>query len=849
MNNNHQKKYWEIPTAQVLAELKTKRSGLSPAEAEKRLAQSGKNEIKTQGQRQALDIFLSQFKNPLIIILVVASFIAGFLGDIISTIIIILIILTSAVLAFFQEYKSEQIINKLRKKVSLKTSVIRGGKIRLINASELVVGDIVLLELGKVVPADLRLIFTDDLLINEAILTGESFPVEKTSFHHKVKYYLPQSMQNLAFSGTYVVGGSGRGVVMATAKNTELGKAAHLLEVKPHQTEFQKGIADFGLFLFRIILLFSFAIFLFLAIFKHEWVESLLFALAIAVGISPELLPIIITINLSRGAQKMSRKQVIVKRLMSIEDLGNTDILCTDKTGTLTAGNIILKDYFDFKQNKNEAVLKYSLLCNTFTITKNIAGNPLDEAIFSYAKKNRLNKLIDGYKIIDSLAFDFNRRRMSAIAENKSGRLLICKGAAEEILDICSKIKINDEVVPLSSHLAEVKKQALSFQQQGFKLLLVAFKEIEAKSKYEPKDENNLVFIGYLIFNDPLKKTAKDSLPALQNLGVAIKVLTGDSESVTTYLLQEIGFEISGVILGSALQEMSSDQLKKIVDQNNVFAKITPEHKLRIINALKENGHTVSFLGDGVNDAPALRAADVGISVDSAIDIAKEAADVVLMQKSLSVLAEGIKEGRRTFGNTLKYIFCTISSNYGNMLSVAGAAMILPFIPMLPVQILLLNFLSDFPLLAVSTDQVDPEYLKKPKHWNIKAIRKFMIFFGLISSVFDFLTFGFLIYVFGYVAPLFQAGWFWESFLTEVILIFVIRTKRFFWQSRPSRTLVLSTIATVALVLLFLYTPLRFYFGFGFLHLGALLMIVAITIVYFFIVEFGKKIFYKRFEI
>lgn len=849
MTKINQTKYWEKSTTKVLAELKSKRSGLSSFEAKRRLAVSGKNEIKVQGKRSTLGIFISQFKSPLVIILLIASVLAGFLGDVISTVIIVLIILISAVLAFFQEYKSEQIINKLRKKVSLKASVIRHGKISLINASELVTGDVVLLDLGKVVPADLRLIYTDDLLINEAILTGEPFPVEKTSFRHRVKYYLPQSMQNLAFCGTHVVQGSGKGVVIATAKKTELGKTAHLLQTKPPQTEFQKGIASFGLFLFRVILLFTLAIFLFLALFKHEWIESLLFSLAIAVGISPELLPVIITINLAKGAQKMSKKQVIVKRLMSIEDLGNTDVLCTDKTGTLTAGNIVLKDYSDFNQNKNQEVLRYALLCNTFTVTKNILGNPMDEAIFYYAKKNKLNKLVRGYKIIDSLSFDFARRRMSVITEDKSQRLLICKGAVEETLKICNKIKINNKIIALKPHLAKIKEDISKLQKRGLRILLVSFRKIEVKNKYEPKDENNLILVGYLIFSDPLKKTVRGSLPILQNLGVKIKVLTGDTEEVTRSLMQEIGFEITGVILGTELQKMSDKKLKKIVDKVNVFAKITPEHKLRIINALKENGHTVSFLGDGVNDAPALKAADVGVSVDSAVDIAKEAADVVLMQKSLSVLAEGIKEGRKTFGNTLKYIFCTISSNYGNMLSVAGAALILPFIPMLPVQILLLNFLSDFPLLAVSTDKVDVEYLKKPKHWDIKVIGKFMTYFGLISSVFDFLTFGFLLYVFGFLAPLFQAGWFWESFLTEVILIFVIRTKKFFWQSRPSKTLVFSSILTTILVLFFLYTPLRLYFGFAFLPLSGLLMIIAITIIYFLAVEFGKKVFYKRFEI
>ena len=835
--------------SQVLTALDSKKSGLISLAAKKRLFLHGKNEIKSQGQNSAWTIFLSQFKSPLVLILLLASLLAGFLGEVISTVIIVLIILMSALLGFSQEYKSEKIISRLRKKVALKVSVIRDKKTKLIDATELVIGDIVLLELGKVIPADLRLIETDDLLINEAMLTGESFPVEKNVASHQVQYYLPQSMQNLAFAGTHVVQGSAKGIVIKTGKNTELGKMANLLQAKPEITEFQKGIADFGIFLFRIIIIFSLTILLFLAVFKHEWIQSLLFSLAIAVGLSPELLPIIITINLAKGAKKMAKKQVIVKRLMSIENLGNTDILCTDKTGTLTAGNIALKNYSDFKQGESPQVLQYAALCNTFTATKNIAGNPLDEAIFDYLKKNRRKIIVNGFKIIDTLAFDFQRRRMSVIVQNKSERLLIGKGAVEEMLKICAKIKINNKVVNLKPHLKKIRGQILSIERQGFKTLLLAAKTIETKEHYGLEDENDLTLLGYLTFSDPLKKTVKEVLPQLQNLGVAVKILTGDNESVTRRLLKEINFKITGLMVGDQLEKMSDQTLKKTIGDFNVFVRITPEHKLRIVNALKKRKYTVSFLGDGANDAPALRAADVGISVDSAVDIAKEAADVILMQKSLSVITDGIIEGRKTFGNTLKYIFATISSNYGNMFSVVGAAFILPFIPLLPAQILLLNFLSDFPMLALSTDNVDAEYLKKPKHWNIKIISRFMNYFGLISSVFDFITFGFLLYIFGYIAPLFQAGWFWESFLTEVILIFVIRTKKPFWQSRPAKTLSLAAILTTLLVILFLYSPLRAYFGFGFLPLSALLMIIAITLIYFLVVEFGKKLFYKKFEI
>lgn len=842
-------KYWELSESELFNQLQTSPNGLSRKEAEKRLSKFGKNEVQTQDKRTALGIFISQFKNPLVLILLAASLIAGFLGEISSTVIIVLILLVSAVLGFIQEYKSENIINELRKKVALKTTVIREGQKQEIDATELVVGDIVLLGFGKVVPADLRLIATDDLMINEAMLTGESFPVEKKVEPLKVTEFLPQAMNNLAFMGTAVVQGSAQGIVVATSQNTELGKTANLLQVKPQQTDFQKGIADFGIFLFRIILTFCLLIFIFLAFLKHPWVDSLLFSLAIAVGISPELLPIIITINLSSGARKMAKKQVIVKRLMSIEDLGNTDILCTDKTGTLSEGTINLSGYFDFNNQKNIEVLHLALLCNSGVATKNVSENPLDTAIFAYAQKQNVDGFIHQYKIIDDISFDFLRRRMSVVVQKDNKRQLICKGAVEEVLSICSYARVDGKIEQFKAIEKEVKDKIISAENEGLRLLLLAYKDIETKDKYDPNDEKDLTLFGYLTFTDPPKQTAKKSLPELTNLGVQIKILTGDSELATKYLASEIGFKISGIILGSEIEKMPEEKLKKTVEQNNIFAKVTPEHKLRIINVLKDLGHTVSFLGDGVNDAPALRAADCGISVDTAVDVAKESADVILMQKDLGVILEGIIEGRKTFGNTLKYIFCTISSNFGNMFSVAGAAIILPYIPMLPVQILLLNFLSDFPMLAVASDEVDADYLKKPKHWDIKVIGYHMKFFGLISSVFDFITFGFLLLILNASPALFQAGWFWESYLTEVLLIFVVRTRKYFLQSKPSKVLIYTSIFTTILVLLFLYTGLRFFFNFALIPLPYLFMIFCIALTYFVIVEVGKKFFYKKFDI
>ncbi len=847
--SNYREKYWEMAETEIFKHFQSSENGISIKEAEKRLEKYGKNKINTENKRTAFGIFISQFKNPLVLILLAASLISGFLGEIYSTIIIILILFVSAILAFVQEYKSENIINELRKKVAIKTTVIREGKKREINVDKLVIGDVVLLGFGKIVPADLRLIETDDLMINESMLTGESFPVEKKSDTLKVAEFLPQSMNNLAFAGTAVVQGSAKGLVIATGQNTELGNTASLLQTKPQQTDFQKGIADFGIYLFKIILTFCLLIFLFLAFFKHQWIDSLLFSLAIAVGISPELLPIIITINLSSGARKMAKKKVIVKRLMSIEDLGNADIICTDKTGTLTEGIINLSGYFDFKNQKNMEVLHLAMLCNSGVATKNVSVNPLDTAIFSYAQKNNIDGFVNQYEIIDHISFDFLRRKMSVVVEKDKKRQLICKGAVDEMLNTCSFVQINGKVEPFELKEKEIKEKIKFAENEGFRLLLVAVKDIVKKDKYNPNDEKDLTLCGFLTFSDPPKQTAKKSLPQFANLGVGLKILTGDSELAARYLASEIGFKISGVLLGSEIEKMPHEKLQKAVMQNNIFVKVTPEHKLRIINVLKDLGHVVGFLGDGVNDAPALRAADVGISVDTAVDVAKESADFILMEKDLSVILDGIIEGRKTFGNTLKYIFCTISSNFGNMFSVAGAAIILPYIPMLPVQILLLNFLSDFPMLAISGDEVDPEELKKPKHWDIKVIGKHMKFFGLISSVFDFITFGFLLLILNASASLFQAGWFWESYLTEVLLIFVVRTRKYFLQSKPSKALVYTSIITTIIVLLFLYTGLRFYFNFAFLPLPYLFIIFCIALTYFVVVEYGKKLFYKKYNL
>ncbi|MCX6740017.1 MAG: magnesium-translocating P-type ATPase [Candidatus Parcubacteria bacterium] len=846
MSNNDLLKYIDFKPEDIYRVLKSNAEGLTSLEVKKRQKLYGLNVLSGERRFNALEIFISQFKNPLILILLIATLISGFLGEYVSATIIFVMVFVSAILAFIQEYNSAKIIETLKNKVALQSTVIRDGKPRKIVTTDLVVGDVVLLQSSSIIPADLRLVESHDLAVNQAILSGEAFPVEKNSEPVNARKQLLDA-PNLVFAGSHVVQGSGKAIVAAIGKDTFLGQTAKLLTEVESPSEFQRGISQFGYFLFKIIIFFSFAVFLILALFKGNWLEALLFSLAIAVGISPELLPIIITINLSRGARLMAKNQVVVKRLMAIENLGNADVLCTDKTGTLTEGKIELKDFFDFDGQKNENILFLGSLCNSYAIDKNSAANPLDKAIIDYAQKNL--KKHNGYKIVENIPFDFYRRRMSVIVSKNGGRELICKGASAEMLKICSSILVDNKIENLAGHLAKVKDKIENLESVGFRIILLAQKEIDTRAKYKVADENKMVLLGALVFIDPPKKTAAESIRIFNDLGVSVKILTGDNEMAAKRLAEEINYKYSKLVVGSEIEKMSDERLQKIVYGIDVFVKVTPEHKLKIVKALKASGHNVAFLGDGVNDAPALRAADVGISVEGAVDVAKEAADVILLKKSLNVLIYGIKEGRKTFGNTLKYILCTISSNYGNMFTVVGASLFLPFIPMLPVQIILLNFFSDMPMLAIASDEVDEEYIKKPKQWDIKKIKQSMNYFGLLSSVMDYVTFGFLIFIINAPMTVFQSGWFWQSYLTEVLLIFVIRTKKWFWQSKPSKALSYATLITTVLVILVLFTGLRNYFNFGLLNYWQALAIVGIAIIYFLMVEFVKKYIYKKFDI
>jgi Mg2+-importing ATPase len=659
----------------------------------------------------------------------------------------------------------------------------------------------------------------------------------------------PSQQKNMAFMGSVVSSGLGSGIVVATGARTEFGRTANVLSAKEPATDFQTNINKFGKFLIKVIFLLTIFVFASNALLGKDPLMSFLFALALAVGITPELLPIIITISLSSGALHLAKKKVIIKRLVAIEDLGNMDVLCTDKTGTLTENMITLEDYSDPSGRKSEKVLEYSLLCNSAILEKGKAeGNVIDVAIWNHsdAKKAPLSQ----YKKVEEVEFDFVRRRMGFVVSKAGRRIYICKGAPESVLGVCDYVGEGGRRTLIGPRRKELEKKFQELSARGFRVVAVASKEIGVKKEYTEADEKGLTLDGFLSFLDPPKATAVHALKSFKALGVEVKLLTGDNELVAAEVCKEVGLESCGrVVLGSELEKMAEGQFAKAVSENGIFARVTPEQKFRIVQSLTKQGHIVGFLGDGVNDAPALKAADVGITVDSAVDVAKDSADIILLQKGLMVIAEGIREGRKTFGNITKYILNTISANFGNMFSMTISSVWLPFIPLLPSQILLNNLISDGPLTTVSTDNVDEDYLHKPRKWNIRAISHFMVFFGLISTIFDLATMAIMWFMFAGNAALFRTAWFLESVLSEIVITFAIRTRRSFWKSRPSRMLLYSSIIGVILSAAIIYPPFGGLFDFRALDAQALAAIAGILIAYFALAEASKKIFYRKYEL
>ena len=842
--------YWKLHKEVLLSQLQSSENGLSDEEVSRRLEEYGLNEVPSTGHRTSLSILLSQFKSPLVYVLIFASGLSAFLGEITAAVIIVIIMLINAVLGFTLEHKSERAVDELRKYLSYDATVVRNGKKTVVDARKIVAGDIVLLAIGDIVPADVRLLDVDGFQTNESVLTGESTPIDKNTDPVEIDKPLPHQLLNIALMGSTVIEGSGRGVVVATGKNSYFGHVATKLGLLPPKTDFQKNIASFGNFLVKMILVLTVFVFLVNSILGHGVLDSLIFALALAVGLIPEALPVIISVGLSGGALRLVKKNVVVKRLEAIEDIGNVDVLCTDKTGTLTQNKVVTQSIVDTHGNFDLELVKFALLCNTAVVESDrILGNPIDVAIWNFGKEQGFSEeLITDFKLVHEIPFGYNRRRMSVVVLIGSRQLLISKGAPEAILGVSSSVGNENKIQTLAEAKIGVSSLIEGYRQAGNRLIALAFKEIAEKSVYSVTDEVNLTFAGLIVLSDPPKEDAAPAISRLKSLGIKLKILSGDDPVVTADVCRKLGIDTGEqIITGMDIEKMEDNELQKIAEVNDVYGRVTPEQKYTIVAALKKSGHVTGFLGDGVNDAPALKLADVGISVDSGVQVAKEASTIILLKKSLSVIADGVAEGRKAFGNMTKYIMNTVSANLGNMLTLAAASLFLPFIPLLPSQILLTNLLSDAPLITISTDNLDEEDLRKPKKWNIRLIAKFALFFGVISSIFDFITISLLVYLLNASPELFRTGWFIESVMSEIIVTFSIRTKRRFYKSRPSNMLIATSVIVASIAIILVYSPIGLFFEFIQPPLWFLGLIFGIVACYFLIVEGLKHFFFSRY--
>jgi Mg2+-importing ATPase len=829
--------FWNLPTEKLLEQLHSSPQGLTTPESQKRLIQYGANSLKQKRKSHTFSLLLNQFKSPIILILMGAAILSSFLGDTINSLIILAIVLFSGLLGFWQERGAADAIAKLLAMVEVKARILRDGKLKDIPLDEVVPGDIVQVSAGDNIPGDCLILESQTLSIDEATLTGETYPVAKNVGVLPTETGLSQRTNSLLI-GTHVVSGSATAVVVHTGKMTEFGKISERLKLRPPETEFETGIRKFGYFLLEITLTLVALIFAANVYLQRPVLDSFMFSLALAVGLTPQLLPVIVSINLAHGAKQMAKKQVIVKHLPAIENFGSMNVLCSDKTGTLTDGQVNIKSALDVNGQESDRVLFYAYL-NAAMESGYI--NPIDEAIRSHKSFD-----ISAYQKLGEIPYDFNRKCLSILLAKGDEKLLVTKGSLINILDICTDVEQEEgKTIELAPMRSQIQQRAEDLGSQGFRILGVAYRQLTT-DKLDPKDETNLTFLGYLALYDPPKSDIKGTIADLARLGVTLKMITGDSHAVATSIAQQVGLEQTKVLTGSDLQKMSAGALLHQVDQVNVFAEVEPNQKERIIVALKRSGNVVGYLGDGINDASALYAADVGISVDTAVDVAKEAADIVLMQKDLNVLLGGIKSGRTTFANTLKYVFMATSANFGNMFSMAGISLFLPFLPLLPKQILLTNLLTDFPEMTIASDRVDREQVSKPRRWDIRFIRNFMLVFGLLSSVFDYLTFAALLFLLHADQAQFRTGWFMESVISASMIVLVIRTHQSILKSRPSRPLFFATIIIVIITLIFPYTPIAGILGFEPLPLEFLLVLALIVGLYIFCAENVKRVFYQH---
>ena len=831
---------WKAPLASILARLTTSAAGLSDAVARSRLAIYGPNDAAAVKPTPRWLQFVARFRNPLVIILLMASALSAATGDITSFVIVLTIVTASMTLDFVQEVRAQNAVEALRRSVAVQACVRRDGAKRSLPIDQLAPGDVVELIAGDLVPADSRLLESRDLFVNQALLTGEPYPAEKQAGDIAHGAENPTGASNAVFAGTSVISGTATAVVCRTGKSTALGSLATSLAEKPPATAFAVGIRRFGLLIMRLTVLMVLFVLVVNISFHRPVLESLMFALALAVGLTPELLPMIVTVTLARSALALAKRKVIVKRLTAIHDLGAMDVLCTDKTGTLTEATIKLVGAVDGGGAESQRAFAYAFINSQF---ESGMKSPLDDAILAAHPFDMAS-----WKKIDEAPFDFERRRVSVLAEHEGKRRLIVKGAPEDILKLSGRYEgATSEEKPLDDVTRTAFQATLDgLCAQGFRALGIASREVDLGQQTAAiADERELVFSGFAIFLDPPKASAGTTIQAMAAAGITVKVVTGDNELVSRHVFTEIGVPVTGVLTGDALANLSDEALIGQLPKVNLFCRVNPQQKHRVLLALKRLGHVVGFMGDGINDAPALHAADVGISVDGAADVARAAADLILLEHDLSVVLDAVKQGRRTVQNVSKYVLMGSSSNFGNMFSMAGAALFLPFLPMLPIQILLNNLLYDISEIAIPFDRVDEEVTAKPVRWDIKLIERFMLVFGPISSVFDFLTFYALLRLFGAGEALFQTGWFIESIITQVLVVFAIRTRRLFFRSRPHPSLVLMALGVVAIALGLPFLPFGRWFSFVAPPPLFFVYLVVATAAYLALVEICKALFYR----
>lgn len=829
--------FWSVPSGELCECLDTHLNGLTSAEAQRRARVYGPNRLRTAKRKGALTLLLAQFKSPLILILLAAAGLSFFFNQSIDALIIIAIVLLSSLLGFWQEKRAADAVQALLSIVKMNATVLRDGHHINVPVEDIVPGDVCTLSAGDIIPGDAAILESKDLFVDEAALTGESYPAEKEPGVVGTETPLMRRTNSL-FMGTHVVSGNAVGLIVRTGASTEFGKVSEGLSVAPPESEFEHGVRRFGYLLTKVTFVLVLVIFGITVFLNRPVIDSFLFGLAIAVGIIPELLPAIISINLAVGAVHMSRMKVIVKQLASIENLGSMNVLCVDKTGTLTEGNMKFEGARDSEGQNNNKGLLYAYLNSSFQTG---FTNPIDEAV-----RNGRQFQLEDYQKLDEVPYDFVRKRLSILVAHKDEHIMITKGAVRNVLDVCSAVEIAGDNRSIADKRRQIEQQFASLGADGFRSLGLAYKCIDHGSHITKSDETAMTFLALLVFFDPPKEGVTDVIKDLKTLGITVKVITGDNTPVAGSVARRVlGYEPT-VLTGKELQSMSNDALRARANTIDVFAEIEPNQKERIIMALRGLGNTVGFLGDGINDAPALHACDVGISVNSAVDVAKEAATVVLLEKDLGVLSAGVREGRRTFANTLKYIYMTTSANFGNMFSMAGTALFLPFLPLLPKQILLNNFLTDFPAMAIATDSVDLDQLEKPQVWDIKFIRNFMIVFGIVSSVFDFLTFAALVFVLKTGPEEFRTGWFVESVMTEILIIAVLRTWKPFYKSKISRPLLIAMVLVLVITFALPYSPLSELLGLRPLTASSMMLLGIITLLYVAASEVTKRIFLRR---